>query len=694
MCQHSSHLVQAVRSINLERFRSIGSARSHNHVFRAELDSHADTCVVGNRALVLSEHPRQVMVSGYDPSQPARQATIVDAAIKYRARDTGDDMIIVVNQAILIPEVDHCLLCPMQCRMNGVRVSETPKFLCENPTNSDHAISLLDPLTEDPIVIPLMLQGVVSYFEYSTPTAAEVEDETLLHVELTAQSPEWDPYDDTLAAQEAGTLDWRGMCIASARSDTLWRQAVGTGALADAGIDGEPHWKYSQVSLQQVAVDVTDDDNFGLALEANVQVALTRTCDSPERYNVSRVYTGKRRGAVDHITLANRWGISIEKAKNTVKRTTQLGVRTVLHPSLSRRFRTNDRMLRYRRFQHNLYSDTMFSSVKSARGNTCAQIFATDFGWSRSYPMPSKGKAHEALSLLFAREGAPPRLIADNAKEMMLGEFAKKCKDASVHLRGTEPYSPWMNSAEREIRELKKGAGRKLVKPSAPLTLWDDSLELESYIRSNTSHDIFKLEGRVPETLMSGETSDISPFCEFAFYDWVMFRDQGVAFPGDPRTLGKYLGPSIDVGPAMTAKILKENGQVVDRSTLRRLTPAELIDADHCRRRDEFLEKIKSKLGPPAELADLGPDKLNLVQEPDTHEPWEDEDGPSFPELEEELEAAEAVGDFYVNAEVMLPTPTGEEERARVVKRKRDHEGTPIGQANRNPLLDTRLYEV
>ena len=36
----------------VSQFCAIGSARNHN-VFRVELDSHADTCVVGQHALVI-----------------------------------------------------------------------------------------------------------------------------------------------------------------------------------------------------------------------------------------------------------------------------------------------------------------------------------------------------------------------------------------------------------------------------------------------------------------------------------------------------------------------------------------------------------------------------------------------------------------------------------------------------------------
>ena len=62
-----------------------------------------------------------------------------------------------------------------------------------------------------------------------------------------------------------------------------------------------------------------------------------------------------------------------------------------------------------------------------------------------------------------------------------------------------------------------------MIKRRSPKKLWDDCLELEGYIRSNTAHDIFMLNGEVPETIMSGKTSDISQFCEFEWYDWVYF---------------------------------------------------------------------------------------------------------------------------------------------------------------------------
>ncbi len=58
-----------------------------------------------------------------------------------------------------------------------------------------------------------------------------------------------------------------------------------------------------------------------------------------------------------------------------------------------------------------------------------------------------------------------------------------------------------------------------MLASGAPRWLWDDCLELEAYIRSHHVTSIYRLDGKVPETSMSGETTDISQFCELAWYN-------------------------------------------------------------------------------------------------------------------------------------------------------------------------------
>ncbi|KAL7474927.1 hypothetical protein ACHAW6_000870 [Cyclotella cf. meneghiniana] len=86
--------------------------------------------------------------------------------------------------------------------------------------------------------------------------------------------------------------------------------------------------------------------------------------------------------------------------------------------------------------------------------------------------MSCKSQAHDALGLLFAWEEVLLKMIVDGAKEMRLGEFAWKCKEATCYLWGAQPYSPWSNSDEREIGEIKKGTARKLIWSDVPRQLW------------------------------------------------------------------------------------------------------------------------------------------------------------------------------------------------------------------------------
>ena len=58
--------------------------------------------------------------------------------------------------------------------------------------------------------------------------------------------------------------------------------------------------------------------------------------------------------------IAAKWGIGLDAARRTLECTTQRGLWTVLHPSLSLRFWTNDWQLRYRRPQHGVFGDTLF----------------------------------------------------------------------------------------------------------------------------------------------------------------------------------------------------------------------------------------------------------------------------------------------------------------------------------------------
>jgi hypothetical protein len=92
-----------------------------------------------------------------------------------------------------------------------MEINEVPKFLTRNLTTSSHSITIADPTNAvHPYTIPLQIEGVVSYFDYSLPTSAKYQNEEIHHLELTAMSPAWDPYDKDFASLEESHLDFRG----------------------------------------------------------------------------------------------------------------------------------------------------------------------------------------------------------------------------------------------------------------------------------------------------------------------------------------------------------------------------------------------------------------------------------------------------------------------------------------------------
>ena len=82
-------------------------------------------------------------------------------------------------------------------------------------------------------------------------------------------------------------------------------------------------------------------------------------------------------------------------------------------------------------------------------------------------------------------------------------------------------------------------------------------------------------------------------------------NDSQATFPETKFHVGRWLGPAVDVGSALTYKILKSNGQVVPRSTIIHLTLDELTNPDHIAMRKAFYDTIIQKIGVPATENDL-----------------------------------------------------------------------------------------
>ena len=86
--------------------------------------------------------------------------------------------------------------------------------------------------------------------------------------------------------------------------------------------------------------------------------------------------------------------------------------------------------------------------------------------------------------------------------------------------------------------------------------------------------------------------------------------------------VGRYLGPAIDDGPAMTSNIMKSNGEVVHQSTYGGLKEDKKSNQSHTSLRKKFDNSIRENLG-----LEILPDVFPYVNLEDTplYEMYEDD---------------------------------------------------------------------
>jgi hypothetical protein len=332
----------------------------------------------------------------------------------------------------------------------------------------------------------------------------------------------------------------------------------------------------------------------------------------------------------------------------------------------------------------------MFSAKRSTRGNACAQVFVNDFGSSKVISMKSKGDAGLALDILFSDVGVPTALHTDGAKELTAWRW-KQVREKHGGIRQTlaEPYSPWQNRAESEIRELKRTTRRIMQKMKVPPRLWDYCIEYVSELLCRTALGLYSLKGRTPYELVTGETPDISEWTDFSFYEPIWFHTADL-FPGRRHNLGRWMGVSSNVGHVMCYWVLTKSGEINARSTVQHLSADELASPEVQAQLADFDSEVERRLDRGVHdvaVQNPVPDRLIDADEFEI-EPFKA--GAANPEADTmDVEAY----DKYISAQVLMPI--GDSKRTgKVLKRKDDGDGNPVGRANSNPLLDTRVYKV
>ncbi len=283
----------------------------YNHETTIELDSHANTCVLGCDALIILDYNRPVSVVGFDESLGSKTYQTVSGVVAYDDQQPGRMLHLIINQAIHIPHLDHHLLCPMQCYVIDAIINNLPKFLAADPTDQTHALTLTDPNNPLQLVIlPLTLRGVTLLLNVRSTTIDEFNSHDHLRLHLTSKTLTWDPMTDLYEQQEHAMMDYSGNII------------------HNAAVRGPKLILNELQSLTTDLADLTHDCNFHQVLTSHIVVSSVNA-------SLSEHVRLRKTAPIDFMLLAGRWMIAPDRAKKTVQRTMQWGVRTCLNPTLA-----------------------------------------------------------------------------------------------------------------------------------------------------------------------------------------------------------------------------------------------------------------------------------------------------------------------------------------------------------------------
>ncbi len=230
-----------------------------------ELDCHADTTVLWADTLITQSYNQPVEVVGFDPQQGLQTFKTVSGILAFDHLRDRQVYHLVFHQAINMPQLDHHLLCPMQCRINDVTVNNVSKFLTRFPTDNMQAIIVQNPDNESiTLSFPLHIQGVMLYLPVRKPTVAKRKTGNIVRLDMTAENLDWDLNDPTNSSQEAAMTDYRGVVLPCPDR-------------------GQPFVINALSSMTTDSADITDDENFGVALKQQVTVSVAMLDTAKQR---------------------------------------------------------------------------------------------------------------------------------------------------------------------------------------------------------------------------------------------------------------------------------------------------------------------------------------------------------------------------------------------------------------------------
>ena len=623
------------------------------------MDTHADTTVLGSNCVVLSYTGKECEVSPYSSQYEAVQnVPVVTGATVWTNAADGTAYLLIFHESLWMGDkLDHTLVNPNQLRAYDVSIQDNP--FDTKPLS----------ITTDDASVELYSEGTIICGDTRTPTESELSQ----FPRLILTSPhDWDPHN---------------VCFPSCNGQSSNSVSI--------------EFNHSILAVDTLLQHTIYDPIMVASLMlSHVQVAEMTMASTLQHIPLSRTFQLKERhSSITPSDLSERWYIGLGQATQMLKVTTQWLMRSAILP-LARRY-CADRMFIRPRIRGTIYTDTMNGRYKSLDGNKHAQIFANESFFATAYPMEHKSSTGQALKQCFSDFGIPDKLECDGAAEQVgkRTEFQSTIGKHAIDLHMTKPHRHNQSKVEGVVREIRKRWFCIMLKKKVPRQLWDYGVKWVCEVMQCTASTSGDLSGRISLEQLTGETTEISEYLDFIFYDWCWYNDNDRL--GETK-LDRWLDVSHRVGSLMSNWVLTQKGNVISHTTVSRVTNLEMQIDSTKSRLQEFNTAITDRLN----------DEAHIIIEGGKSQPYDWSDHPfdedidfveefhsvvsnsEIKEADEEL-TPDTYDDRYLNMELAVPRGDNPNPQyAKVTKQLRDADGIPIGTANENPILDSHMYEV
>ena len=257
----------------------------------SEMDNHADTICFGKNFRPIYFTSQVCTVSPFLDSYESRLDVPICTGITAVDLEDGSTVLLEAGQGLYFgDDMDRSLINPNQIRAFGVAV-------CDDPTDPHRPLGI----DFGDMSIPMKMNGSICYFTSRSPTDAEIDSCRRFQI---SDEHSWDPTSEIFISSVERGESYSGGYIQSDITKHIYKVAMSPPF--DLHFDNSHYFH-------------------------EFDVALAESGFSPDLLSdriVANVMSNKRHHGTDPNLLSKKWGIRLQKAKDTISRTTQLNIRS------------------------------------------------------------------------------------------------------------------------------------------------------------------------------------------------------------------------------------------------------------------------------------------------------------------------------------------------------------------------------